>query len=269
MFYPLGCGIWGNLLSRILLTGGILVLAFPVLHAQAQDSTADVFRANPQTWFEFYFLYSQTEKLDIYGDVSYRRRYLDGADFNRFTIRPSARYKFSHRFWMGGGFMALYTLEELGENNLEMRLWQGAKAKWPVFRWPKHKPASISHFLRFEQRWIFTTDDWASRFSSRSRYQVSFHFPLVFRQPKVSRYFFLTSMFETFLDLGQASGFLQDAARISVGTGYVVNYSWTPSFEFVWQRSRNEEGAIRTSDYLMRFKISWNFLRWREEEPVE
>ncbi len=256
-------------LGRVLLLGIFLCLSLPYLQAQSQDSTAENFRANPQTWFELYFLYTQTEKLDFYGDVSYRRRYLDGADFNRFTIRPSVRYKFSDRIWAGGGFMALFTLEELGTNTLELRLWQGVKAKWPVFRWPESKPASFSHFLRFEERWTIGTDDGSNTFSARTRYQVSFRLPLTFIRPKVSRYAFLTAMLETFVNLGKRSGFLQDAARISTGVGYVINYSWTPSFEFVWQRSRNDEGNIRTSDYLMRFKVSWNFLRLKEEETME
>jgi len=212
---------------------------------------------NNQIWFDYYHSYYFKEKLEFYGDASWRSIM---PDFNwmMLTVRPGVRYHKNRWLDLQGGIGLFYTFQKGITNTFEIRPWQGVLIRWPHWHWLK-----LSHYFRLEERLSFTTEDWHASFALRARYRISTKI-FVYRFSSYNN-IYIPIYAEFFGNIGKdVEEIFNNRTRLCIGVGYKANQVWTGEFHFVFQRSRTgQDDQLKTSDYLFQFKVR-RFLKHKD-----
>ena len=97
---------------------------------------------------------------------------LGNSDSTTLYFRPSVEYRVMHWFTVHGGIRFFQTFNEDEDNTFELGPWQGLR-----FAWPKIGDYLFTHYLRLEERMIWTEGDGDIDFTLRSRYQLGVRSP--------------------------------------------------------------------------------------------
>jgi hypothetical protein len=138
-----------------------------------QSNTDDDSRVNEKIWIDFYPHFYVSEKFEYYGDTGYRTD-LSNNLWHKINLRPSVRYHIDKYWHLHGGVGFFYNFNKEVSDQFEIRPWQGIKLGWP-----RIKNLGIHHYIRFEERISFLTDDWSSSLALRLRYQLSFRWDII------------------------------------------------------------------------------------------
>ncbi len=216
--------------------------------------------SNQQLWLEGLVNYSFGKKWDFYTDASYRQIFSEKADGWRVMVRPSIKWKILNWLDVRGGFGVFYTNFDNKIDLLEVRPWQGFAVVWPSI-----KRLKFTHQVRFEQRIIYNTTDWAQANINRYRYQLSTKINL--SKDRKYKIFFIPLEVEFFFNSDQESNKLvQNEGRYTIGLGYVFNQKITVDGKFFAQRVQSDEFNLNVSDYVLRLRFKYNLLRSGEDK---
>ena len=195
-----------------------------------QSGNEDDSNVNHNLWIDFYPHFYVSEKFEYYGDTGYRTD-LNNNLWHKINLRPSVRYHIDKYWHLHGGVGFFYTFNKEVSDQFEIRPWQGIKLGWP-----RIKNLGIHHYVRFEERISFLTDDWSSSLALRLRYQLSFRWDII--KLNKNRFWFIPVYGEVFFPVGdEVKEFFRDRGRLGVGLGYNPSDIWRFSFHVVWQKS--------------------------------
>jgi hypothetical protein len=124
-------------------------------------------KADEQLWIDIYPHFYVSEKFEYFGDAGYRT-VLNQNSWHWIYARPSLRYHLGKNWEVHGGIGFFYVIKKEVSDRFEIRPWQGIE-----FSWPRFSNLGFKHYIRFEQRISFQTDDWSSGLSLRLRYKIS------------------------------------------------------------------------------------------------
>jgi len=205
-----------------------------------------------QFWLEGLVDYSFAKNWHFYTDASYRKVYSGDRNWWRVMARPSLKFKILNWLDVRGGVGVFYTDFDDKVDVLEVRPWEGFAVEWPTIIGLK-----FTHQVRFEQRIIYNTADWAKINVYQYRYQLSTKIKL--SKTKKYKVFFIPLEVEFFFNAdNEQNKFLQEQGRYTIGLGYVFNKEITVDGKFFIQRSKSEEFNLGISDYVFRFRLSYN-----------
>ena len=244
----------------------LYIIIFTILPCFSFSQEQDDILINDQIWLDYYQAYYFKEKVEFYGDASWRA-IVPNFDWMMLTVRPGIRYHKNNWLDLRGGIGLFYTFQKDITNTFEIRPWQGVLIRWPQWHWLK-----LNHYVRLEERLSFTTEDWNASFVLRLRYKLSTRIT-VYRF-KTYQNIFIPLYVEFFGNLGKnVDELFNNRTRICVGAGYKANQVWTAEFHFVFQRSQvGENDELKTSDHLFQFKVR-RFIQRKDyrfqEEPEQ
>ena len=223
----------------------LLITVFcPVAHSQD-----DMF--SNQIWLDFIPHKKLNNKLEYYGDMSFRTL-TNNNDFSRFGLKPTLRYYLNYKFDLIGGLGFSLTKEAGNYNTLELRPYQGVRVSWPnVWR------LNIKHRGLIEERFLWNNED-EYNLALRFRYRIKTKIPL--NNPSIQyKTIFIPVSYEMFLNNGgDEVDKLQNRARLMTGLGYVINNKWVAEIEAIFQKSRSTEtDKLTLSDRIFRFKLTY------------
>ena len=206
-------------------------------------------KADEQLWIDIYPHFYVSEKLEYFGDAGYRT-VLNQNIWHWIYARPSVRYHLGKKWEVHGGIGFFYVIKKELSDRFEIRPWQGIE-----FSWPRFSNLGFKHYIRFEQRISFQTDDWSSGFSLRLRYKISGRWD--FLNINNERFWFIPFYGELFFPVGdEVKEFFRNRGRIGVGLGYNPSDIWRFSLNFTWQTSRTGVSEDFTvSDIIYQIKI--------------
>ena len=203
-------------------------------------------RTTDQLWLDFMPHFQINQKLEYYGDASFRIFFEENKAFIMIA-RPSVRYNLNSIVELQGGMGFFYSVIENNTNLLELRPWQGVRIHWPTFG-----RIGIKHSLKLEERFLWETEQWAFDPALRFRYKLGGRIPF-----NESLSFYLSLFGEGFATAGGENvAILRNRLRGYFGFGYKRNDTWTLELEFIIQASRsNEMEDLDVSDRIFRLKI--------------
>ena len=108
---------------------------------------------------------------------------------------PQVRYNLGKKVFVIGGLGGYYTFNQVIDDRLEIRPFQGIMAKWPAIG-----NAALENYLRLEERVEFDTDNWNSKISLRLRLRLMFIYK--FNAMEESRYWRILAGLEGFAGAG-------------------------------------------------------------------
>jgi len=225
----------------ILITLGSL---FPFSTDAQEDS-----KLNNQYWFDLIPHFRISDKLEFYGDASFRIR--DEGERKILTVRPSLRWQVSPVFSIHGGLGMFYNTYQSSENIMEIRPWQGLRISWPDIG-----PLQFKQYFRLEQRYYPSLENLLLH---RVRYKIGAKMPLN-KKVVQDKAIFIPFSFEW---LGTADDDISviwaSESRLTVGAGYVLSSEWQIEFEFMYWWSKNSPGDVfEVTDRVFRVKFIKN-----------
>ena len=149
------------------------LFTFEIVYCQA--GTDKKSSANDQLWFDFFPHLYISEIFEYYGDTGYRTL-LNENIWHKIYARPSVRYHIDKYWELHGGVGFFYDFNKEISDRFEIRPWQGIQLGWP-----RIINLGINHYVRFEQRISFLTDDWSSSLALRLRYMLSCRWDIIHR----------------------------------------------------------------------------------------
>ena len=214
-----------------------------------QSSTVDDFTANNEVWIDFFPHFYVSEKFEYYGDTGYRT-ILNENIWHKIYARPSARYYIKKYWVLHGGVGFFYDFNKEVSNRFEIRPWEGIQLGWP-----RIINLGIQHYVRFEQRISYLTDDWSSSLALRLRYMLSFRWDII--KLNKNKFWFIPFYGEVFFPVGdEVKEFFRDRGRLGVGLGYNPSDIWRFSLHVVWQKSNTGVDEDYTvSDIFYQVKV--------------
>ena len=216
--------------------------------AVAQEAESDV---SEQLWFDYNPRWTDRSNREIYGDVGFRTE-LGMNEWVRLVARPGFRGPVGP-FRLAGGIGVFYRLNRQSADRLEIRPFQGISAIWP-----NRKRLRLKHYVRFEERLEWVTDDWTLDASLRGRYQLHLDYSFNgFRSGSDWRVLF---HIEGFLTLAGGEGQAGQGLRMGAGVGRNVGSDLRLRADFTWQKAGFELFA-GTSDLYVRLRIFQGWLR--------
>jgi len=150
-----------------------------------------------------------------------------------------------------GGFSFFNTFNEDKPNQIELRPFQGYNISWPNL-----DNLRFSHFLKLEERFIFTIDQSDFEFEFRARYKVE----AVFHQTKhlidFANGFYFPISVEFLINLYSTEQF-NDAIRITPGLGYSSESEhWKVQFDLSYQYAdKAETGSFTENTIIYRLRF--------------
>jgi len=222
------------------------VFGLMVKYAKAQTEIVDT-----QLWFDFIPHFEVNNRLEYFGDISYRTTTTDNK-FRRLMIRPSLRYHWTYELDIIGGIGIIGTWEPTNYNTFELRPYQGLRLNWPkIWRLNFKQRGLVEERLLWNNQGDFDPN-------LRFRYRIKTKVP-VNKQSIIYKTFYLPLSYEIFGNAGQEEVELfQNRARAMVGLGYVFSDNWIAEFEVTFQRSRSTStDQLSFSDRIFRFKLSY------------
>ncbi len=214
-----------------------------------------VSQSNQHVWLEALVDYSFAKKWNFYTDASYRQVFSESGQWWRVMARPSMKWKLLNWLDVRGGVGVFYSNFGDRVDVLEVRPWQGFAVVWPSIQRLK-----FTHQVRFEQRIIYNTKDWANININRYRYQLSTKINL--SKDKKYKTFFIPLEVEFFFNSDkELNKLVQSEGRYTIGLGYVFNRKITIDGKFFAQRIQSDEFNLNVSDYVIRLRFRYNIFR--------
>jgi len=216
-----------------------LVWGLPI-YAQGNEG------ATEQLWLDFIPHFEINERIEYYGDASFRAFFTDIRAFTM-VVRPSVRYHLNSIVELRGGLGFFYKIIEKSTNQLELRPWQGVRVHWPTFG-----RIGIKHFFKLEERLLWETETWDFDLAVRFRYKLGGRIPF-----NESRRFYLSLFGEGFVNVGGENvEIFRNRLRGYFGLGFKRNDTWTVELEIILQASRsNKVEDLDVSDRIFRLKV--------------
>ena len=227
-----------------------LVLYFMVTKiVYCQSDLAEFTTTNHQLWIDLYPHFYVSEKFEYYGDTGYNTR-LNENTWHSIYASPSVRYHIDKYWELRGGVGFYYDFNKEISDRFEIRPWQGI-----LLGWPRIINLVIQHYIRFEQRISFLTDDWSSSLALRLRYQLSSRWDII--KINNNRFWFIPFYWELFFPIGkEVKEFFRDRGRLGVGLGFNPSDIWRFSLQIVWQTSRSGvDEDFTVSDIIYQVKV--------------
>ena len=217
-----------------------LPITLPTL-ANAQAST------NGQLWVDVVPHLQIWDRFEHFGDYGVRIDFSDSTQ-NTIPVRPSFRYGLNDIVELHGGIGAFYTFVEFGNDQFELRPWQGVRFNWPTV-WRLH----FKEFFRLEERFVWDTETKELDFSLRFRLAIGTAIPLT-----SSNSTYVPISFEGFGNVGEATvEAFRNRGRLSFGLGQQVGGPWVVEVQIILQTSRSTSDQDFTlNQEMLRIRLS-------------
>lgn len=249
--HPRGAKITAPLKLRVLL---VALGACPLVPAVlvAQDDPTESTTNTTQVWADYHVHYFRNRTVEYYADGGLR--FLTGEfSWAQGYVRPSVRFHNFRHFDLHLGLGVFYTYNETISNELEIRPWQGVRARWPSLG-----PLVFSHYVRLEERISGETGSRDLSFALRLRYKLGTRIPIkrAFHHHDLDPLYIPISA-ELFFDVGDhVQSLFRDQARFDTGLGFIFNDSWVAEFHFILQGSTSGDTVeFDTTTYIFRFQL--------------
>jgi len=215
----------------------------------AQDSGTTT---TTQVWADYHLHYYRNRTVEYYGDGGVRVL-AEEFSWGQAYIRPSLRFHNFRHFDLHVGLGAFYTYQEGASDELEIRPWQGVRA-----RWPRIGPFIFSHYVRLEERISGDAGAQDPSLALRLRYKLGTRIPIkrAFHHHDIDPLYIPISG-ELFFDAGdQIDALFRDQGRFDVGLGFIFNADWLAEFHFILQGSNSGEATeFDTTTYIFRLQV--------------
>jgi hypothetical protein len=220
----------------------------------AQNSSDDV---TQQIWFDYYPQWDLTENFTVYGSAGART--IIPNSWNKLFITAAVRYSPKPLFnvfnrsqeVLHGGLSVFYTFNEDKPNQIELRPYEGYEISWPNI-----DNLRFTHFIRLEERFIFTIGDSDFDFELRGRYKIEAIFHRTKHLVDFANGIYLPVSVEFFINLYSTEEF-NDAIRVTPGIGYSSESKlWKIQFDLSYQYADKAESGNFTKNtiiYRLRF----------------
>lgn len=222
----------------------LAVLAAVLLPADllAQEEQEDV---SPQLWIDYNPRWTWPSSFEVFGDVGVRTEFLQNG-WGRFIIRPGVRGNVG-AFRLSGGLGSFYTNNADAADRWELRPFQGVAATWPSGRF------RIDHYLRFEERFEFETDDWSLDASVRARYRLQTQF--LWGGFRGSAFWRVLGHAEGFATLTGEAGQFDEKLRIGLGIERGFGPKFRIRIDATWQKTGLNIFNSPTDDIYIRVRF--------------
>ena len=226
------------------------VVLFVMLAGVSQSLSAQDDNVGQQLWLDYNPRWVFPSNLELFGDVGFRTEFGDQS-WSRFIIRPGVRGPVGS-FRLSGGVGGFFTKNEIVENRIEIRPFQGIEATWP-----SRRILGLNHHVRVEEQFEFVTGTEGKNFSVRLRYMLSTQY--AFPGSQDGPIWRIRAIAEAFLTLAGKEGQFREQARVGVGIGRNFGPAWSAWLDAVWQKSGRVFTGAPTDDLLIRVRV---FQRW-------
>ena len=151
-----------------------------------------------------------------------------------------------------GGITFLNTFNENAENQIELRPFQGYKIRWPHFQFVK-----FTHFLRLEERFLFSSGE--SNFELRGRYKIEAIVHNTKHLVDFADGLYFPISVEFLINLYSTIQF-NDGLRVTPGLGYSSESElWKAEFNFSYQYTHKADeidiGAYTKNTIIYRLRF--------------
>jgi hypothetical protein len=158
------------------------------------------------------------------------------------------KWKYDEGLHGGIGFFYTWNLNRF--NKLELRPFQGYSLSFP-----NTDRFVIRHYVRFEQRIEFETNDWTDTFGLRLRYLFALKFKFQGDYWEYGKGFYLPITAEFFWNLIGTRQF-NDVVRANIGIGRQFSPTWNSVFLFGYHFTRDSiKEAFDTNDIVFRLRV--------------
>lgn len=202
-----------------------------------------------QVWLDFNPSYHFNEKIEYYGNFGFRTD-IKSSSWNQLYVKPSIRYKLKNNLQLEGGLGFFYSFGD-NVNRFEIRPWQGARIKWPMF-----SRVEFKHIARIEERFSYLTDNWESSFNLRLRYKLEARFKITHLE-KLSK-FSLPLFVEFFMPFNKdVDEIFSNRLRFGAGVAYKLNKEYEFTFYYNWEKSRlkdEDQFDLGTNAFQLKLK---------------
>lgn len=213
-----------NLNYRILV--GLITL---FMYSNTSFSQVHVF----QLWLDYNQDNKINQKFKFKSDYGVRTQF---GDWRRLHARTAIIYKPNTTFDFRGGLGLFYTWSKLGNEEFEIRPWQGTLIGWP--NWNRFR---IQHYVRLEERFGINLQGSENNFVFKFRYKLGFSFP-VNNSVITDGTFYIPISIELFADLtGFNEEITNDRLRFELGLGYRLNTNLSFVLLYTLQEIYNNE----------------------------
>ena len=229
----------------------IIVLSHIVFAQSSSENTSQ------QIWLDYNPQWDLSKKYTLYGSAGGRT--IVPHTWTKLFFTAAVRYAPSPLFdilnkqqqEVHGGFSLFYTFNVDSENQIELRPFQGYRIRWPHWQFVK-----FTHFLRLEERFIFTTGQSDFGFELRARYKIEaiFHRSRHLVDFADGLYFPISAEF--LINLYSTQQF-NDGIRIAPGLGYSSESNlWKIQFDVSFQYAdKAEAGNFTKSTIIYRLRF--------------
>ena len=233
-----------------LLTTFFILLNFVYAQSSSDDLTQ-------QIWADYNPQLDLSQKYTLYGSLgartiiphSWTKLYFKAAV--RFAPEPLFKMFNKSQTQLHGGLSVYFISNEDTSNQIELRPFQGYKISWPHLERLK-----FTHFLKLEERFIFTIGEDDFSFDLRARYKLEAIFHKTHHLIDFAKGLYLPISVEFFVNLYSTDEY-NDAIRFTPGLGYSSERDrWKIQFDLSYQYTANADGADYTKStviYRLRF----------------
>jgi hypothetical protein len=233
----------------------VLILCVVLLNFVYAQSSSD--NTSQQFWLDYNPQLDLSESYTLYGSVGGRtiipytwtKVYFTGAV--RYAPDPLFNIFNKSQQELHGGLSVFYTFNEDKDNQIELRPFQGYK-----IRWPHLERVKFTHFLRLEERFIFTTGESDFEFELRARYKIEAIFHRSRHLVDFANGFYFPISVEFLINLYSTQQF-NDGIRITPGLGYSSDAEfWKVQFDLTYQYAdKAEVGSFTKSTIIYRLRF--------------
>lgn len=211
---------------------------------------------NIQTWIDYTTNNWINSNWLYYGDYGFRG-VISVNEWTQYTINPAFLYRSDEELTFQAGSRLMYTDNASTPNTFEVRPWQGVRYIWPRFR-----RLIFDHYLRLEERLVWSTEIGEFDFSLRSRYRIRMR-TMDFLLPLIPTKFTSSVSIEIFMDItSEISENYVGRNRITFGLGNHVTDDLLVEINYILQKSRKEVTSdFESVDHIFRLRIKHNLAK--------
>ena len=220
----------------------------------SQSSSAEV---TQQIWLDYNPQWDISENFTLYGSTGART--IIPHSWNQVFLTTAVRYAPIPLFSVfnrsqqeiHGGLSIYYTNNEDKPNQLELRPFEGYKISWPNIA-----NLRFTHFLRLEERFIFTIGESDFDFELRGRYKLEAIFHRTKHLVDFANGLYFPISVELLIDLYSTELF-NDAIRITPGLGYSSESNlWKLQFDICYQYGDKDDlGSFTKNTIIYRLRF--------------
>jgi hypothetical protein len=202
---------------------------------------------NNQLWGDFFITHTFNEHFRINPLLSYRRLAGD-TGWKQYIFNPDFIFTWNDFVHIHGGVFFQYT-DDHNRRLFEIRPWEGA-----MIFFPRIKGFFIQHYLRLEERFIYSIDEDGSAYSTRLRYYLQAFIPINHLNI-IDHTFYIWPGIEFFMELsGTNIDRIVDRTRFNLGVGYRFSKFYRFEFCYMQQGTRTDNNSgFTTTDRMFRF----------------